>query len=82
MDDDAMPTDDDDNDDDSDISDYYIFLSLDQQISLTVQQEVLQAFERFIQRALKVLGRNPAVAEIPVKVSTFSLLLQSFVARS
>lgn len=50
---------------------YLHFLIADQQISLSLVQELLTAFERFTHDILVKLGLNPSIAEIPVKVSTF-----------
>lgn len=47
----------------------HLYLDMtNQQISLTVQQDVLQAFENFVRQTLVEFHINPAIAEIPVKL--------------
>ena len=50
---------------------WFLFLSiLDQQISITLQTELMAAFQRFTDKTLRLIGLDPALGQLPVKVST------------
>ena len=46
----------------------YIVVS-DQQIALTIQQSVMESFEKFVTILLKKFNRNPSLAQLPIVVS-------------
>ena len=46
----------------------YIVVS-DQQIALTIQQSVMESFEKFSTILLKIFDRNPSLAQLPIVVS-------------
>lgn len=46
----------------------------DQQISFTLQQSILVAFQNYLNYVLPLIGKNPAMAQIPVKVGPIVFL--------
>lgn len=62
-------------------ADFFFSLSLrnaDQQISLTLQRRLIEAFEDFSKDILKACSYEPAAASIPVTVNRFSKVFFCF----
>lgn len=41
----------------------------DEQVALIIQEKIIQAFQNFAYSELEQIGRNPALADIPITVS-------------